>query len=245
LTVGVNVVARKREKGPKGPSFSTRKSRRGQRGGRKVLSAVDSAARPSPRPSPAISKISRRLNHSGRKHWWTVKAANKLAARKDVQQFVREMPWDFGHLSRTQARRLTTALAIGSPHWVRFRDAWHVYSYRARHIGARPEGRDPLHFLALRSPKAGGADLEELISFLPQRPQPVDQQMSRFCRHTGCGVRFFGTPDAHSHCRHCEYVGPRSGHSEELCWQILCLQQTLVQGSASIRRRGYRARYSR
>jgi len=216
---------------------STRKTRRGQRGGRKSASAVCHAAPSSPRPSSRKTQSVRVLNHSGRKFWWAERAANRLAARKPVLQLIKEMPWDFGHMSKGQARGLSQALDIGSARWVQYTRWWHLLSYRCRFVGVPSPSSDPLHFLALRSPRAGGADLEELLLFSGLRPDPPPDPFlrRRFC--STCGCEFSGYAYSHWHCRRCEYVGDSNAHSEEICWQIQCLKSALVQGATSKRRR--------
>lgn len=171
VTVGVMLTKRKRETGPKGPCV-TRKTRRGQRGGRSV-SAVRNAAPSRPSARAGKPQSSRFVNHSGRKHIWSAKAANRLAARKDVKQLIEKLPSDFGHLDRVVSRSVVHRLGVGRPvgPWARFKASWHVYSYKCRHMGAHAEGDNPLHFLALRSPRAGLADLEELLGRLP-KPDP-------------------------------------------------------------------------
>lgn len=233
--VRILFAAGKRMKGLKSPSLN-KKTRRGQRGhGKSERDLSRSSTLPKTPARTEKPQSSRKFNHSARKHWWAVKAANRLSAREPVKQLIKEMPWDFGHMSSSQAKRFADALRIGSPRWVKFRDSWHVYSYRCRWIGARPEGRDPLHFLALRSPRAGGADLEELFSFLPRQAPPEPPRITRFCRR--CGDRYFGVPSDHWHCRFGDYVGPEGGHSEELCRQIRMLESTLELGMSSKKRR--------
>lgn len=241
MTVGVVLSREKADKGAE-RSFLPRKTRRGQRGGgqiyvdrdvaRLLVSAVRNAA---PRPPPALNEKpqnSRRVNHQGRKHLWAVKASNRLAARKPVAELIREMPWDFGHMSRSEAKRFVNVLALGSDRWNRFSEWWHVYSYKCRHIGTRPEGQNPLHFLALRSPRAGVADLEDLVFFNLRRPEPA---RPRFCRAIGCGKDIRDLPD-HVRCGNCKTCFD-FGHNEDLCRHITQLQLSLGVGASSKRRR--------
>jgi hypothetical protein len=246
MTVGVVLSREKADKGAE-TVLPPRKTRRGQRGGasglariwldreasRLVVSAVRSAAPTD--ATPALKEkpqSARRVNHQGRKHLWAVRASNRLAARKPVAELIKEMPWDFGHMSRSEAKRFANVLGVGSDRWNRFRDWWHEYSYKCRHIGCRPEGRDPLHFLALRSPKAGVQDLEDLVFFNLPRPGPP---RIRFCRATGCGRDVSGLPD-HMHCSCCRGSFD-FGHNEDLCRHIRQLELSLGVGASSKRRR--------
>jgi len=181
-TVGVCLSRMKADERAERSKPSRGKGRRGQRGGTSrlgrflrdthvdkevanlLVSAVRSAA-PSSTPALVSKPISsRKANHIGRVHIWAVKAGNRLAARRPVQQLIKKVPDDFGYLSRRQAKEMAENLGIGTPSWARFRDWWHCYSYRCRYLGARPEGKDPLSFLAGRRPVVGANDLLDFLS---------------------------------------------------------------------------------
>jgi len=204
LTVGVNFPRVKADEGAE-KSFLTRKTRRGQRGGisglgrlfldreaaRLLVSAVRSAA---PRSAPALDEkipSPRKVNHMGRKHIWAEVAANRLARRKPVQQLIKKVPDDWGYMSRSAARRAVADLGVGTPSWERYRDWWHLYSYKCRHMGARPRGKDPMSFLAGENPKVGAADLMDFLSRsdLPRAASPPPVRRPRVCmrpNHVGC-----------------------------------------------------------
>jgi hypothetical protein len=171
-------------------SLLTRKTRRGQRGGasgdsrlwvtRSVANLLVSAVRnAAPGRTPALAEkvpSARKVNHSGRKHLWAVQAGNRLAARRPVQQLIEKVPDHYGYLSRSQARKMVRDMGIGESRFSRFRDWWHLYSYKCRHIGARSEGRDPMSFLAGRRPRVGAEDLFDFLSKsdLPRASRPID-----------------------------------------------------------------------
>jgi len=175
LAVRVELSKMKANEGAE-KSFLTRKTRRGQRAGasglarlrvdrgaaKLLVSAIRNAA-PKQSSAPGEKTVSsRKVNHMGRKHIWALKAGNRLASRRLVQQLVKKIPDRWGYLSRSEAKRAVNDLDI-PPFW-RFRDWWHVYSYRCRYIGARPEGKDPYSFLAGQNPRVGGWDLDDFLS---------------------------------------------------------------------------------
>lgn len=92
VTVRVNVIKMKaRERAEK--SCRPRRRRRGQRGGKKRRSreGKSRSSVSTPRPSKSKTSSSRKVNHSGRKFIWALKAATAFANRKVVQQVAKEL----------------------------------------------------------------------------------------------------------------------------------------------------------
>jgi len=230
-TVGVHLSRAKAGKRAEKSNLSPRKTRRGQRAGasrlgrflrdthvdreaaKLLVSAVRYAAPLSPvRPPSEKTTSSRVVNHSGRKHLWAVKAGNRLAARRPVQQLVRKIDPDWGYLSRTRARQAVEALNLDGPTWRRFSDWWHVYSYKCRWIGAveSREGRDPISFLAGRNVAVGANDLFSLLGELRGLGQlPPPEPLPR-------GPRVVDTLQV---CEVCGFVGtPLAPHWRRVCY---------------------------
>lgn len=186
MTVRVEISPRKAREGAE-KSFHTRKTRRGQRRGKERV-RVRQTRTLCPPALDWNAQSPRKVNHRGRKHLWAVVAANRLSARKEVRRLIEKLPEDLGYLSRSRARDLVKDLGVGiRPAWNRFARSWHVYSYKARHMGAHPEGSNPLHFLGLRAPHVGGDDLMDLLgrSGLRPAPPPAYPGRRRVCRSCG------------------------------------------------------------
>lgn len=234
-TVGVQVPCEGGQRGRK-VLPKPRKTRRGQRGGasglarlavtkevaRLLVSAVRNAA---PRHTSALdekTRSSRVVNHKGRKFLWAVKAANRIAARNPAPQLMKEVPSDFGHLSRSQARATVKRLGVGETNrWELFSRRWHLYSYKCRHMGAPTEGSNPLHFLCLRAPHVGGLDLMDLLDLSglrPADPLPPPRLVNAVCRS-------------------CGYVGPSGTHADEDCRRGA---STVGRVAPPTRRRGWK-----
>jgi hypothetical protein len=210
--VRVKFPREKAEEGVERSFRSRRKRPRGQRGGKTRSMRELSRCVPRP-PAPEVKTgESRRVNHKGRVHLWAVTAANRIAARNPAKRLIEGLTDDVASAEWVEVRDHV----LRSPAFLSYAAGWHVYSYKCRHVGARPEGRDPWHFLCLRAPRVGAEDLMSLVAHLAPRSErrlipgghyifPEDagglDAIEAFC--SGCGRRYWRARGAVRLCASC------------------------------------------
>jgi hypothetical protein len=162
-------------------SFLPRRRKRGLRRGKKRSRGGKPRSNAAPRrPSQPKPHNARRVNHSGRKFLWAVRAANRLANQRTAKRLIENIPRIpvevQNEISSRSADRhrgdVLQSAAVRS--FSRFRKSWRGVKRRADELGVHPTAAvstSPWKFLAVRS---SAGDWELLLAGL-RPPEPHRQ----------------------------------------------------------------------